>query len=76
MALGNSVKNAHICFQNTWQLACNINKCNYFLLEKISMTRQFKVAKERTKMNGVIAKNSKFLPVNVVSTCSLPQYPG
>lgn len=32
------------------------------------------MAKERTKMNGVIAKNSKFLSVNVVSTCPLPQY--
>lgn len=40
------------------------------------MTRQFKVAKETTKINGVIAKNSKFLPVKVVSTCPLPQYSG
>lgn len=45
-------------------------------VKKISRTSVFKVAKERTKNIGVITKNSKFLPVNVVSTCPLPQYSG
>lgn len=76
MVLGNSIKNAQIYLQNTWQLTSNINKCHYFPFKEISMTRQFIEEKERTKINSIIEKNSKFLPVNAVSTCPLHPYPG
>lgn len=40
------------------------------------MTKQFRLVKERAKINSVIEKNSKFLPTNADFTQHLPQYLG